>query len=249
MDNQKYFFTSAVIAFLLYFLSLFSLFYYSKINSVKKIDAISKPTILQLDIILETPKTDEKEVVLNKTIKNKKIAKKVVKKSTSVSVKKRSNLKSLFAKVKTNVKKVVKKRVSTVKKSSIASRFKSKFEKERKVDKLKLSKLTNNKQARKSKNKNIATESKNESDPYFSKIYDLLSKRWQPTIFYNDLSAKILVFISSNGIFSYQFVQYSNNIGFDEQLQNFLDDECLRKYPVSPKGKSIKIEILFQSKG
>jgi hypothetical protein len=143
--------------------------------------------------------------------------------------------------------KVHKKNISTVKKSSISSRFKSKFEKERKVEKLELSKLSIDRLN--IKDKNIITESKNDNDPYFSKIYKILTQRWQPIIFYNDLSAKVLLFISSKGIFSYQFIQYSNNSGFDTQLKEFLDKESLKRYPISPKGNSIKIEILFQSKG
>jgi len=247
MDNNKNFILSAVIAFFLYFLFIFTIFFYSQTTNVKKIDAISKPTVLQLDIILDKPKENVEKVLFKENKKDNQIAKKVVKKSTSTSVKKRSNLKSLFSNVKTSAKKVTKRKVSNVKKSSISSRFKSKFEKERKTDKLKVSKLVENKQSK--QNKNIATESKNDSDPYFSKIYQILSNRWNPTVFYNDLNAKVLVFISSNGIFSYQFVQYSNNIGFDNQLQEFLDSESLKEYPISPNNKSIKIEILFQSKG
>ena len=134
-----------------------------------------------------------------------------------------------------------------MKKSLISSRFKSKFEKEKKVDSLKLSRLQNKKQLM--KNKNIMTESKNESDPYFSKIYDILSSRWSPAVFSDDLNSKVIISISANGVFSYVFVQYSNNIGFDDQLENFLKSESLKTYPVSPKGKSIKIEIIFKSKG
>ncbi|MEA3553604.1 MAG: TonB C-terminal domain-containing protein [Campylobacterota bacterium] len=247
MDNNKNFILSAVIAFFLYFLFIFIIFFYSQTSNIKKIDAISKPTVLQLDVILDKPKVNEKKVLFKENTKDNQIAKKVVKKSTSTSVKKRSNLKSLFSNVKTSAKKVTKRKVSNVKKSSISSRFKSKFEKERKTDNLKVSKLVENKQSK--QNKNIATESKNESDPYFSKIYQILSNRWNPTVFYNDLNAKVLVFISSNGRFSYQFVQYSNNIGFDNQLQEFLDSQSLEEYPISPNDKSIKIEILFQSKG
>jgi hypothetical protein len=247
MDNNKYKAISALVAFSLYFLFLFFLFYIIENNHIKKIDAFKKPTVLQLDIIIDTPKDIPKKVLINKNNKISKNNLKVIKKSASTSVKKRTNLKSLFAKVKTNVKKVSKKRVSTVKKSSISSRFKSKFEKEKKVQNLKLSKLIQNKKI--AQNKNIATETKNADDPYFSNIYKILSLRWKPTIFYNNLNAKVLVSISSNGIFSYQFVQYSNNIGFDKQLKDFLENESLKKYPISPEKKSIQIEILFQSKG
>ncbi len=247
MDNKNNLIVSASIAFGLYFFFLFLLFNYSTNHNVKKIDAFKKTTVLQLDIILETPKEEIKESLVQKQTSITKRASKVVKKSTSKVVKKKSNLKSLFANVKTKAKKVSTKKVSTVKQNSVSSRFKSKFEKERKVDSLKISELNNKK--RTSNNKNIATQSKNENDPYFSKIYQILSSRWKPTIFYNDLSAKVLVSISTNGRFSYQFVQFSNNIGFDEQLKSFLNEEMLKSYPISPQNKLIKLEILFQSKG
>ena len=56
MDNNKNFILSAVIAFFLYFLFIFIIFFYSKSSNIKKFDAISKPTVLQLDIILDEPK-------------------------------------------------------------------------------------------------------------------------------------------------------------------------------------------------
>jgi len=246
MDNVKAFYLSAIIAIGVYISLVFLFLFYIKEGSVKKIDAISKSTILQLDIIIDQPKDIKKQIkISSKDIISKKNT--VVKKSTSVSAKRKTNLKSLFANVKTKSAKVVKQKVMNVKESSIASRYKSKFEKVKKANNVSLKDLDN---SNRNNIKNvISSESKNESDPYYSKIYQLISSRWQPTIFFNNLKAKILISISNSGQFNYQFIQYSDNMGFDNQLKMFLDKEKLIQYPINPNNRSTKIEITFQSKG
>ena len=246
MDNSKNFYISAIIAFSIYFFVVFVFLYYSKHNNIKKIDAFNKSTVLQLDIIVETKKEDYKKLAIKNNIKNKKIAKKVVKKTVSVSAKQRTNLKSLFANVKTKTRRIVKTKVLNVKQSSIASRFKSKFEKEKKTKNIVLNDLLNNNTKL---NKTVISETKNENDPYFSKIYTILSSRWNPTLFFNDLHAKVVITIAYNGTFSYQFIQYSDDIGFDNQLKRFLENESLKIYPINPNKKTTKIEITFRSKG
>ena len=97
MANNRYFLISGFIAFSLYILLALLLIIYLKQDKVKKIDSSKKVTVLQLDVVLNT-KTDKPEKVDIKTkVKNKEIAKKVVKKTTSTSLKQRSDLKSLFA--------------------------------------------------------------------------------------------------------------------------------------------------------
>ena len=75
----------------------------------------------------------------------------------------------------------------------------------------------------------------------------MLSLRWNPTVFSDNLAAKISVVISNNGIFSFKFIQYSGNTGFDNQLRNFLQNESLKRYPVHPSRKTKVIEIIFKS--
>jgi len=112
-----------------------------------------------------------------------------------------------------------------------------------------LSKLMKNKIS-KATNKNVSMEKTSENqDPYYSKIYQILSNRWNPTIFVNDLKVKVNIIIFSNGKFSYKFIQYSGNIAFDNQIRKFLNDETLKTYPISPTKKTVNIEIVFQSKG
>ena len=247
MVDKKNLYISAVLAIFIYVFLVLLLLLYLKESNIKKIDALSKNTVLQLDIVFDTP-TDEKKTIKIKSESNNDLAQKVVKKTTSNSLKQKSDLKSLFADVKTSAKQVAKDDILNVKKSSIASRFKSKFEKEKKVKDVVLSDLLE-KQNQNSVKKVVLSESKNETDPYFSKIYQMLSSRWSPTVFSNNLSARVLVTISNNGIFSFKFIQYSENIGFDQQLKDFLNGESLKRYPINPNNNTTNIEILFQSKG
>lgn len=247
MVDKKNFYISAVLALFIYVFLVLLLLLYLKESNVKKIAATSKNTVLQLDIVFDTP-TNTKKTLKIKSANNSKLAQKVVKRTTSNSLKQKSDLKSLFADVKTSAKKVSKEKILNVKKSSVSSRFKSKFEKEKKVKDVVLSDLFE-KQNQNSVRKVVLSDSKNETDPYFSKIYQMLSSRWNPTVFSNNLSARILVTITNNGIFSFKFIQYSQNIGFDKQLKEFLNSESLKKYPVNPNNSTTNIEILFQSKG
>lgn len=245
MADNRYFFISGFIAFSLYILLALLLIVYLKEHKVKKIDALTKHTVLQLDVILEQPTEKIEKIDIKSGIKNQEIANKVVKKTTSTSLKQRSDLKSLFADVKTSAKSVVKEETSTVKKSTITSRFKSKFEKERKVDTLVSPDLAKNKSF--NTQKVVLNDSNNDNDPYFSKINQMLSSRWNPTIFSTNLSAKIMVIITSNGIFSFKFIQYSGNSGFDNQLREFLEEESIKIYPVHPSRRTKEIEITFKS--
>lgn len=249
MANKQELIYSAIASISIYIILILSFLVYVKTSEVKKINAAVKMTVLQLDVILESKSEKKEKITIKSTIKNREIAKKVVKKTTSVSMKQRSDLKSLFANVKTDIKKVSKNKVLNVKKSTIASRFKSKFEKEKKTKNIVLSKLTEKVESN-SSNKNIMMDkTKDKQDPYYTKIYQILSSGWIPTIFADDLKAKVNIVIFNNGKFSFKFIQYSGNDGFDNQLKAFLSNETQKSYPVSPLNKTVNIEITFQSKG
>jgi len=247
MAENRYFFISGLISVSLYILlALVLIIYLKNHNDVKKIDAAKKITVLQLDVILDT-QTDKPEKIDIKTPpKNKEIAKKVVKKTTSTSLKQRSDLKSLFADVKTSATKVVKKDVSTVKKSTITSRFKSKFEKERKVKSIVSPDLVKKKSL--NSQKVVMNNNENTNDPQLRRINEMLNSRWNPTIFIGSLKAKVIVSIDTNGVFRYKVIQYTNNIGFDNQLREFLGNESLKRYPLNSRKKTIQLEVTFGSK-
>lgn len=250
MDNLKYNLTAGIISFTLYGAIVFFFLFYINTAEVKKVSALNKTTVLELDIVIEEKKEEEVQkasMIKTPDAQKSKIEKKVVKKSSSVSATKKTDLKSLFANVTTKATKVRKEKVLNVKKSTIASRYKSKFEKDKKVEKLNSANL---KEVKKVQKKNVVAQMANdEKDPYFSKIYQIISSRWQPVVFYEDLIAKVIITISNNGSFSYKFIQYSNNMGFDNQLKTFLNSQSTKQYPVNSNGKPSTIEITFQAKG
>jgi hypothetical protein len=248
MDKNFNIILSAIIAVLVYVLLIILFLVYLKNDIVKKIDTVNKTTVLQLDIVMEKAKTKE-PVNIKTGIKPEKIAQKVVKKTSSVSVKKTTNLKSLFANVKTSVKKIPTKKVLNIKKSSIASRYKSKFEKEEKRKKVSLSNMIDVAKSNKPINKMVTTETNNESDPYFSQINQILSSRWNPIVFSQELQARVIVTILKDGSFRYKFINYSTNDNFNTQLEEFLKDESFKIYPANPNNKITNIEILFHTKG
>jgi len=252
MDNNRNFYISAYIAFGFYFLIIFLFFLYLSVNNIKKFNSFSKDTALQLDIVLEDKKIKPKKqknikhLKVQTARKNNKISKKIVKKSASVSAKQRSDLKSLFAKVKTKSSVVKKKIVSNVKKSSIASRFKSKFEKQSQNNNNALSKLIDNIKLEAIKRKTGDTN--NEHDEYISKIYEILYNRWHPLLIIDGLSTKVIITIHSNGEFSYRIVQLSGDRSFDNQLVLFLEKQTTLPFPI-PKKSKVNIEVIFTAKG
>ena len=246
MDNNKAFYLSAYIAFGTYFIVVLLFIGYLSLDDVKKIDGYSKDTVLELNIVIEDKKPKiTKQTISHPMRKDDKIAKKIVKKSASTSAKKRSNLKSLFANVKTKARIIEKKQVSNVKKSTTTSRFKSKFEKQSKTNN-KLAKLLKKQEVSHTNKK--ASDAKNEKDPYISKIYDLLYQRWNPLLLLDGLSAKVLLTIYSTGELKYRVIQYSGDSTFDNQLVVFLEEQSMLEFPHPNKNK-VDIEVVFTSKG
>ncbi|WP_428025722.1 energy transducer TonB [Arcobacter sp.] len=236
--------TSLFIALSTYFFIIFLFFLYLKTSDVKKFDAFNKTTTIELSIIV-----DEKSKVVNKNTKveEKKTIEDVVDKSKSISAKQQNSVKSLFANVKDTSENIIENSVNNVVKSEVASRFKAKFEKQRKTEKLSVNSLLNNV---KSKSSVLpSNESKNSIDPYYSKIYELLAQRWNPMMVGDDLFAKVLVIITNDGKFDYKFLKYSGNEVFDKSLTSFLNEQVNIIYPEHDKGSETKIEVIFKSEG
>jgi hypothetical protein len=247
-NTNKFFYISAIVAFSSYFVLVALLIVYISTNDVKKFDLFSKDTILELDIVVQKIKKTQKDKQPKKIQvrkKTHKISKKIVKKSTSVSAKQKSNLKSLFANVKTKASSVKKKVVNNVQKSLTTSRFKAKFEKQTKSNNL-LSKLLDDKKVNITKQK--IGDTKNEHDPYISKIYEILYQRWQPLLIVDGLSTKVIITIYKDGRFNYRILQYSGDSSFDDQLVLFLEKQKEEKFPI-PKKSRIDIEVIFTAKG
>lgn len=244
VTKQDHFVISGVIAISIYlFCFLLFLLYISSPN-VEKYDALTKNTVLELDVfIAEDIKIDDRNKTDNKDSKK---SHEIVEKSKSITAKSKTSVKSLFANVKTNTKKIVLEEVNNVKNSEVNSRFKAKFEKQRK------SNISNSKLLASVRTKASvlpSSNSSNNTDPYFSKIYELLAQRWSPMLIIDELSAKVLVMISSDGTFDYRFVSRSSNDSFNESLKSFLQSQTILTYPTHNKGRVAKIEVVFRTKG
>ena len=247
-DDRSNFILSGILAVGLYILFFLLCALYLKSHDIKKFDAISKVTVLELDIVLESINEKDTIKVRNKTDdKDTEKSSEIVKKSTSTSAKKTSDLKSLFANVNAEAPKIAKEEILNIKKSTVTSRYKSEFEKQQKSQNISVSKLLDSVQSKSSTI--VPTDTKQKNDKYYSKIYELLASRWNPMLIIDGLFAKVIVTIYSDGRFEYKFLTYSGNIQFDDSLKSFLESETSRIYPPHKKGNKTDIEIIFKAEG
>ncbi len=245
MSDKKFFYVSGILSFSFYCLFFLLFILYVKSHNIKKIDAFSKTTVLELNIIMDDKPKQEEQTIKN-MVKNTEQSEEIVKKSTSKSVKTTANVQSLFANVSVASQNVKKEVINNTEKNLVSSRFKSKFEKQSKSESVSVSKLLDN--VKQNSSKLLVSDTANQSDPYYSKIYELLASRWNPRVIIDDLSAKVVITIYSNGKFEFSFLQYSGNSLFDDDLQNFLNEQTMVLYPTHNKGNKTDIEIIFKSK-
>jgi hypothetical protein len=246
MSDKKFFYVSGILSFSFYCLFFLLFILYVKSHNVKKIDAFSKTTVLELDIIVDNkPKEEEKKTIQN-VVKNTEKSEDIVKKSTSKSVKTSANVQSLFANVSVASQNVKKEVVNNTQKNLVASRYKSKFEKQSKNESVSVSKLLDN--VKQNSSKLLVSNSKNQNDPYYSKIYELLASRWNPRVIIDDLSAKVIITIFSDGRFDYKLLIKSGNDIFDDSLYDFLESQKSEIFPPYEKGSSTDIEFTFRTK-
>ncbi|WP_198305379.1 TonB C-terminal domain-containing protein [Arcobacter vandammei] len=199
-------------------------------------------TAIELDMIEEIA---DKKMVEKKVEKI--IEEKQPEKATSNSNEKRPDLKSLFANVKETSNKVVKEEVNNVEKSIDPKRFKSKFEKEKKSNNVKIDKLLEDeKTATNTKTKSSSKGDKN--DDYGSKIYEMLYSR-APISEDKSLVITVLVTISANGNFDYKFVKRSSSEAYNTSIRLYLDDQKDIAYPKPPSGQAVKYTVDFKFEG
>lgn len=244
MFRKDYFLISGVISIFLYLSFFIFLFIYLKDHNVKKYDASKKVTVLELEVIEPNKEKSEKKQIQKVEVKNNQ-KNDIVEKSTSTSQKQRSDLKSLFANVNVKSTQVKEEETTDVKKSSVLSRFKSKFEREKKSQNVDVSNLLQKVQT--NSNLAIATTSNN-FDEYYSKIYDIISSRWNPLKIANGLSSVVIITIDSQGNFSYKIITRSGDDRFDASLEEFLDSQTTQAYPPYEKGNNTDIEFTFKTK-
>lgn len=241
MQEKKYFFLSGFISVSLYLVLCASFLLYINAPKTKKFDSLSKETVIELEIIT---RESTQKTVAKKSPKQEKI----VKKSTSRSNKQKANFKSLFANVKTKAKKVASKDVNAVKENSDPSRFKSKFQKQRKTDNTSVSKLLSDVKTSTNKPRQVVNN-KGEQHPYFSKISQILTDKWNKKYLEKGLKAKVLVMISNDGkLLSYSFIKYSYNSRYDESLKEFLEEQKNVIFPTHNINNKVDIILNFESK-
>lgn len=242
MQNNFSFILSGIIAFSFYGFLCFLLFFYIASPESKTLDLKSTATTIELDMITEIA---EKKMVEKKTEKI--IEKEAVKeeKVASASNEKRPDLKSLFANVKETAKTVAKEEVNNIEKSIDPKRFKSKFEKEKRTNNVKIDKLLEDEKTATNVKATNANKGQ-ETDEYFSKVQELLNV-WNPVG--TGLKAVVLIMIDLDGKFDYRFVTKSGDEAFDSSLKAFLDQQINVAYPKPTKDKDIKANITFRSEG
>lgn len=242
MKDNFSFILSGIIAFSFYGFLCFLLFFYIASPESKTLDLKSAATTIELDMITEIA---EKKMVEKKTEKI--IEKEAVKeeKVASASNEKRPDLKSLFANVKETAKTVAKEEVNNIEKSIDPKRFKSKFEKEKRTNNVKIDKLLEDEKTATNVKATNANKGQ-ETDEYFSKVQELLNV-WNPVG--TGLKAVVLIMIDLDGKFDYRFVTKSGDEAFDSSLKAFLDQQINVAYPKPTKDKDIKANITFRSEG
>lgn len=243
--KNKYFFLSGLIAISLYIFCFVLFLLYISEEKVHKFDAISKNTVLELEVIIIDNSKVEKE---NKNEqKDTKKSQEIVQKSKAITAKTTTSVKSLFANVKVTTPKVIEEEVLNVKKAIVTSRFKAQFEKQRKTNNINTTKLLDSVKTR--TKRSSRTDSNNENDEYFSKIYELLTQRWVPMLIVDKLSAEVLVMITQDGNFTYRFRSNSINDNFNNKLEEFLNAQMLLTYPKHNKGRVMQLEVKFTAEG
>jgi hypothetical protein len=154
-------------------------------------------------------------------------------------------MKSLFANTKIEAATINKDNILNIRSSLINSRFKSKFEKEKKIDNITSS--TNLHNIKKLNNKKVSIKSNKNYDEYYSKIKKILSSRFRPRFTTEEPSSEVLVTINSNGIFSYRIITYSNNEIFNNYLIDFLNSQMFIKFPPDKRNVN-ELKIRFAQK-
>ena len=245
MDKRYNLLISAFIAIGVYILIILLFIIYLESSKVKKFELISKDTILELELIIE--KTEDKQNVVTKINNKQSKTKKIIKRSTAVSAKKKTDLKSLFARVSTKSTNLKSAKVLNIRSNQVNSRFKSKYQKQKKNNNIKNSKLLNVKNKREMKKINLANN-KGNYDKYYSKINNIILTRWYkyPIFKQNNYLLIAEITIDAKGNFSYYITSYSNNLIVDKAVKLFLQNEILSIYPISPDGKIKRIRINFK---
>jgi len=240
MDNNYNKFISFIIAISAYILILLLILLYLDEPTIKKYNFKKKETIVQIDLITEENKINDKNINKKENQKTKKVK--------SIDNKVKSNLKSLFANVKVKSEKIKNKKVLNVKENKIKTRFKSKYNNTSNTKNIKISKLkTINKI--KNKKRNIDTNNDETENKYYSEIKQLILSRWyeNPVFITDKYLVKVYITINNKGQFNFNIIKYSGKIQIDNLLTKFLNEQKDIIYPIAKDKKDKTILVNFMS--
>lgn len=254
--DKKLFSFSFVVSSLVYFLLVFTLiFFMSKKEPIKNIDAIISQNVI---VEIENLNEQNTEQVIQKT---QEILKKIEipQKMKKMQIEPKVDPQKLFTEIKPKVSKELfkfeqnndfaKKITQEVKSPEPAPQKKFEFIKETRQNTPDISnqlKTIESKKEQHSSQKNLTSIN---PDPYYSKIYEIFNARWKPNSLAQILTAKVIVIINANGKFDYVIVQKSSNLSFNNQLILFLESQKKFIYPPFKDGVQTSIEVNFTSEG
>lgn len=246
MDKKFNFFISIFISIFIYLLLILSFFLYIKKENIEKFSAQSESLAIELDFVVEQNEVLEK--VEENSVAS--IESDVVQEEQKVNaVKQDVNTQSLFGNFNSKSEKISKKEVLQENVSSLNSRFQSKItSKENERKSFELSKLIDVKQATIVTKNQSSSSDDGKYDEYYSKINKYILTRWYNFPFMTDIRYIVTanITISGDGSFDFVIVKNSGNSRIDEAIKEFLMQQRLVKYPVSPDKLSKTIKINFK---
>ncbi len=244
MDRKRLFFVSGLLSISIYLLIFLFMFWYlyNKNEELKKYAIQSKSVEVSL---VEPPKQKRSQKISKSSKKSKverKKTEKPVKKEGSSSAKSGVDIEKLFSSVKTPRKSGS----TSPKKSSSPSRLKGEGFKNRKSAAEILKSMNIKDIGRELANRSIRAV-EGESDPYLSKIYEILYKYWLPSQESAGNRAKVKIKIGPEGDFDYTVLLFSGSETFNKELVEYLEYLKTKKFP-PPKEGSKDIVVYFEAK-
>lgn len=252
--DKKLFSFSFLISSFIYFSLVFSFVYFiSKNQQVKNIDAMSAQTVV-VEIETKTQTEAQKQEVVEAKNNVEKILP-----PQKEQIESKPNAQKLFSDTKPLFSKEPFKEVQRDdfarqiakedKKPEPQIQKKFEFIKEKRETSPDVSSAIREIESKKNQHSAQKNLSANNPDPYYSKIYELLNNRWNPSSLAQKLTSKVIVIINANGKFDYVIVQKSSNASFNNQLFLFLESQKSVVYPPFKDGMQTSIEVNFTSEG
>jgi protein TonB len=247
VNHNKLFLFSGFIA-ISFYLSLLIVLAYFLMHKDEVIPVFSTPEETHYTIELEeiVKKREDKIVIKDvKQPKPKVEEKKVLKKEGSLSVKEKTSFKSLFKDLDPKLEKTTKNtEVQTKQRTEVASRKYG-----QKIANKQTSKSTSEimKQLKDIDKVSIVDKKDGLYDEYISKIEKILIRKYNRAIRIDgEYRAEVLVKIDNMGNMSYKIVKLSPDNNYNTQLNIFLDQLRLEKFPPYTGGIEIVIKTNFK---